>query len=125
MEANSFDDGVPGEGQPSPNYKAYADARSMITGLETADLKWVRSHGTPAAQLYAAVLLWESSRVSAEDAYGPLIGNKSAVRYLSGCKGTESTVDEVARTFLKQGFYYNFKPSIFCKLTTPSDKHHK
>ena len=120
MNASSFDDGQRGESpQVTPNYKAYQEASSQISGIETADLNLMMDRGTPAGKLYAAVLLKESGRVGNNLSFERLVNDHSKVRYQSGCKVFESEVSEIAKSFIENGKYMNFTTSMFCKLKAP------
>ena len=118
--ATSFDDSVVGEAASrSDNYKAYAEAVDQIQGLTVDDLNNVLESGTPAGKIYAAVLLHQSSKVGHNLSFDKLLNDKSAVAYKSGCKVMNTTVGEIAKTFVDTGSYHNFKYSMFCKLTAP------
>ena len=118
--ATSFDDGIPGEtGKPSPNHAAYAEASGMIGGIESSDLQWLLTNGSPAGRIYGAVLMKESSRFGNDDCFGKLLSDKSAVTTFSGCKGFQTTVGEICKRFIADGYYNNFKFSMFCKLQAP------
>jgi hypothetical protein len=119
LKATSFDDGVRGEGQLSENFSAYAEASSQVSGLEDKDLQYVLTHATAAGRIYAAVLLKESGRVGDAQSFGKLLHDDAKVTYLSGCKGAEYRVSEVADAFIKNGSFHNFRFSIFCKLKAP------
>ncbi len=119
MVASSFDDGVSGESGPSQNHATYAELSSQIQGVDTADLEYLLTHATPAGKLYAAVLLKQSSRVGNDQSFGKLIHDDSKVIYHSGCKGAEYKVSEIAAAFIKDGFFHNFRFSMFCKLMAP------
>jgi hypothetical protein len=118
-KAKSFDSGEQGEGARSPNYTAYAEASGMISALETKDLEWLLANGTPAGKLYGAVLLKQTGRVGDNDSFKKLEKDTRKVAYLSGCKGFETSVGEVARGFMKDGYFMNFKISMFCKMKAP------
>lgn len=118
LHATTFDDQVRGEGGLSANYAAYCEAREKIVAIEVADLEWLRARASPAGRLYAAVLMKESGKISDEEAFGKLLKDTARVQYLSGCKGMETTVKEVAAQFMKEGRFMNFQMSMFCKLKT-------
>ncbi len=121
FRATSFDDSHKGEtAEASENYKAYAEAASMISGLESTDLEYLRDHASPAGRVYAAVLLKSSGRVGDNLSFEKLLKDNSELTYRSGCKGIKTTVGEVASGFMKNGRYYNFSYSIFCKLKAPN-----
>lgn len=120
MTAKSLDDGVKGESPDfSKNHLAYAEASGMVSSLELDDLNYLLAHATPAGKLYAAVLLASSGRVGRNLSFEKLLNDKSVVNYQSGCRGTQSTVGEIARSFNDTGKYLNFQYSISCKLKAP------
>lgn len=119
MQAASFDDGVPGEGRRSENYAAYAEASSQVNALEDKDLQYVLGHATPAGRIYAAVLLKESGRFGDNESFAKLLHDDAKVTYLSGCKGSQYQVKEIADAFIKNGSFHNFRFSMFCKLKMP------
>ncbi len=120
MKASSFDDGMRGESpHPSENYVAYQQASAMLNELTIDDLNIVMSQGSPAGRLYAAVLLTEQGRVGKNLTFEKLLNDNAKVEYHSGCKGTSSTVGEIARSLNDTGKYLNFAYSQFCKYKTP------
>jgi len=119
MDATTFDDGVAAETGLRTNYKNYAAAVDQIQALETKDLQTLLTRGSPAGRLYAAVLLKQSNRVGNDDSFGKLLNDNADVTYLSGCKGSNYKVKEIATAFIKDGSFHNFKFSLYCKLKTP------
>lgn len=117
--ATTFDDGMVGDGERSPNHDAYEEASTSVQGLESSALEYVLKTGTPAGRLYAAVLLKQSSRVGDEQSFGKLLNDDEKVVYRSGCKRGSYTVRQIAQAFIKDGHFNNFRFSMFCKLKAP------
>lgn len=119
MHATTFDDSAAGESGQSQNYKNYSAAVGQIQALETKDLQYLLTQGSPAGRLYAAVLLKQSNRVGNNESFAKLLSDDADVTYLSGCKGSSYKVKEIAAAFIKDGSFNNFKFSLYCKLKTP------
>ena len=120
MTANTFDDGMRGE---SPgfreNYQHYLKAAGMLAKLPVSDLAYLRDHGSPAGRIYGAILLKQSGQSNGAS-FEKLLGDKSAVNYFSGCKGTTSSVENIARSFIDKGCYLNFSLVNYCTVPLPS-----
>lgn len=118
-KAPTFNDYTPGEGGVSPNWTAYTEACGMVGTLETKDLEWLITKGTPAGRLYGAMLLKQTGRVGDADSFGKLEKDDAAVTVLCGCKGFPSRVSDIAKEFMAKGQFRNIKLSQFCKLKAP------
>lgn len=119
IHATTFDDGVAGETGLRQNYKNYSAAVDQIQAIETKDLQYLLTQGSPAGRLYAAVLLKQSNRVGNNESFAKLLSDDADVTYLSGCKGSNYKVKEIAAAFIKDGSFHNFKFSLYCKLKAP------
>lgn len=121
MSAGSFDDAERGEApQVSATYKAYLDAAGMIPSLDRKSLERMLTEGSPAGRLYAAVLLKQSGHgPGSNKAFESLLSDHSKVQYKSGCKVCETTVSEVAQSFIDKGSYLNFRMAVFCTAPLP------
>ncbi len=116
LTADSFEDSVHGESpHPPKNYASYLAAAKLIPNLVTENLLYVLDHALPAGRIYAAILLKQSGE-SNNVSFGKLLNDKAPLRYLSGCKGTVTTVDDVARSFVEKGRFYNFSLVNYCTM---------
>ncbi|CAN5291308.1 hypothetical protein BH10CYA1_BH10CYA1_28350 [soil metagenome] len=115
MRAHEFADGMIGEGpHPSACYVAYREALVDPGKIKEQDVAALLEQATPAGKLYAACISYYShiaqKRASECDVdLKKLVGDKSRVYYRSGCRGTESSVAEVATALLTEKRFLNFK----------------
>jgi hypothetical protein len=114
MKAPEFADGVIGEApHPSECYLAYREALVEPEKITEKDLQELHQKATPQGKLYAACLSYYS-RIAGKHAdpdadLKSLISDKSQVFYRSGCRGTNSTVGEVASALIKEKKFLNFQ----------------
>lgn len=102
-----FCDGIRGEAQTMPEYKAYQDVLSAgKPGLAT--LKVLSRYATPAGRLYAASAIYVISQGKDKSALQNLADSDSDVLYESGCEGIRSKEGEIARALLKDGKFQCF-----------------
>ncbi len=122
MKASEFADGVIGEApQPSQCYLAYREALVEPDKISDKLLQELHQKATPAGKLYAACL-WHYSHIARKQAadadadFKNLTTDKSPVFYRSGCRGTNSTVGEVASALLKERKFLNFALEDLAKI---------
>ncbi len=121
MKAPEFADGVIGEApQPSEAYLAYREALVEPEKITDKELQELHQKATSQGKLYAACLsyYWRiASKHADPDAdLKSLVNDKSPVFYRSGCRGTNSTVGEVASALMKEKKFLNFKLEDLAKL---------
>ncbi len=115
MRANEFADGMIGEGpQPSACYVAYREALLDPGKIKEQDLAALLKEATPAGKLYAACIshyshIAQKRQSECDVDLKKLVGDKTKVDYRSGCRGTQSTVGEVAAALLTEKRFLNFK----------------
>ena len=121
LTADSFEDSARGESPDLPkNYATYLAAAKLIPKLVTENLLYVRDHALPAGRIYAAILLKQSGQTDALS-FGKLLNDTTPVKYVSGCKGTQTTVADVAHGFIEKGRFLNFALANYCTLPPPLD----
>lgn len=122
MKAHEFADGVIGEApHPSACYLAYREALVEPEKISDKDLQELLKKATPAGKLYAACLshYLQIARKQPADAdvdLKNLTNDKAPLFYRSGCRGTNSTVGEVASALLKEKRFLNFALEDIAKL---------
>ncbi len=106
MTADRLADATPGESGVHPQYLVYAAAKQNLKELKPDDLNRLLSKASPAGKLYAASLL--SLKNSSRDSFEKLTADKSKVTFISGCKGFETTVGEIAKQLKENGNFLSF-----------------
>lgn len=119
IQATSFDFGTAGEGRQSPNWQAFVDAK-VITPRLPGEAEDLIKNGTPAGRLYGAVLLYESSKAGRANTFDKLKSDNAVVTYCSGCEAEKTTVANIARSFIENNAYNDFKLNMSCELTAPT-----
>lgn len=117
-KANEFADGEIGEGPlPSAFFEAYKKALKEPAKISEHQLDSLIEKATPEGKLYAACLSYyvktEKRDANPQAALIKLQSAKEHVYYRSGCKGTNTTVGEVATALVKDRRFLNFDlPSL-------------
>lgn len=107
LKANEFADGQIGEAPgPSQFWLAYQEALVNPEKISEAQLRDLQEKATPEGKLYAACLMYysRSARKNAGDqdqGFKNLTKDRTKVFFRSGCRGTNTTVGEVATSLLK------------------------
>lgn len=112
QKAHEFADAEIGEGpKQSECYEAYKEALTK-TALKQQEIDELLAKASPEGKLYAACLSYysrlERKSNNPDEPFAKLANDKEPVYYRSGCRGTNSTVGEVATAFLKQKRFLNF-----------------
>lgn len=109
-------------GQATKNelFAAYQRILTNWTKLDANDLDSLMKAGTPAGKLYAAALVWETNCYRGQPGkmktgFDQLNNDNTKVMYRSGCCVSEHTVGEIARAFIKDGQFQEFRVSRWCK----------
>ncbi len=120
IQATSFDYSTLGEsGKLSPNWQAFIDAK-VITPRLPDEAEDLIKNGTPAGRLYGAILLYESSKAGHATTFEKLKSDNAAVVYRSGCEKESTTVAKIAKSFIENNAYNDFKLNINCELLAPT-----
>lgn len=106
MNARQLADATPGESGAHPEYLVYAAAKQNPKELKPDDLNRLLTSASPAGKLYAASLL--SLKNSDRSSLDKILQDKSKVTFISGCKGFETTVGEVAKQLKEKGNFVSF-----------------
>ncbi|MBA3994978.1 MAG: hypothetical protein C0469_15775 [Cyanobacteria bacterium DS2.3.42] len=114
MKANEFADGVTGEApHPSACYLAYREALVEPEKITDKEVQELLKKATPAGKIYAACLLHYLNIARKQPAVADvglksLSTDKAPLFYRSGCRGTNTTVGEVANALVKERKFLNF-----------------
>jgi hypothetical protein len=110
-QVQSFDDAQRGErpGGFSPNYKIYEGLLNSRPLISISKYSSLVDNGSPAAKLYAAMLINAQDGAAGKAAFQKLSTDKSRVSFVSGCCAIEVTVKEIADDFLDKGNYMHFQ----------------
>jgi|GEM_PF-1039713 len=104
--AKLFADAGPGESGVRPEYLVFAAAKQNLKEVKTEDLSRLLIKASPAGKLYAATLA--SLKTGNRTSFDALLQDKSKVTFISGCKGFETTVGEVAKQLKETGSFMSF-----------------
>ena len=122
MKAHEFADGQTGEAPgPSQCWLAYQEALVNPEKISEAQLRELQEKATPEGKVYAACLMYYS-RSARKGAGDPDQGLKSLskdqtkVFFRSGCRGTNTTLGEVATKLLKDRKFIVFTLEDFAKM---------
>lgn len=107
--SESFDGPLVGEGgEPSPIFSAYRALLTRNLSKDDMALQGLLKTGSSSGKLYAAAIIWEANRDNGMEAFRSLAGDDSKVNYRSGCETLNTSVSEIARSFLEKGGYLEF-----------------
>jgi hypothetical protein len=121
MKASEFADGITGEApHPSDCYLAYREALVEPEKITDKELQELHQKATSQGKLYAACLSYYS-RIARKHAdpdadLKSLLNDKSPVFFRSGCRGTNSTVGEIASALIKEKKFLNFQLEDLAKI---------
>ncbi len=109
LNAKEFADHIIGEApKEKPQWLAYEKAKTESDKIKK-ELLYLTEHATPAGKLYAACALMSCDSKLSLSILGKMKDKKEEVLYLSGCRGMNGTLGEIATSLVETGKYLNFK----------------
>lgn len=112
--ATIFQTATIGEGTKSELYDTFHTL--VVDGkVPTAEVKALIAKSTPAGKLYLAALIREIDSAQGIVVLRGLLQDHSEVRFQSGCAVTPAKVDQIAKSLLDDGKYFDFKLRYRCK----------
>ena len=108
-QADSFNTGALGEaGSTSPSFSAYKALLKQEPKPDDQSLQILLKGSNAAGRLYAAAIAWEQNHDAGLDAFKSLAADPTNVTYKTGCEVFQTTVQEIARSFVEKGSYMDF-----------------
>lgn len=107
-KAKRLTNSLAGEGQASSDFICFSGLVTKKAKLKKSDLMWLKSHGTPAARIYAAFLVSASDPQSGAHAFLELLDDGSPVEYQSGCEVLSESVSAIAGSVVATGRFLDF-----------------
>ncbi len=106
MTADTVSDSTPGESGTHSEYLVFSAAKQNLKEIRPDDLHRLMLKAKPGGKIYAAAL--SSLKHGDRSSFERLLQDKSKVRFLSGCKGVETTVGEMAKQLRDTGKFLSF-----------------
>lgn len=90
-------------GRPSTIFAAYDTLLRSVATVDKNDLLWLKSHGKPAARVYAAYLLYKKDPVVGRHALLELLDDDTEIEAQSGCEVFKTSVSVVGGSLVTTG----------------------